>query len=224
LFCGGLFRILAWATAALLVLAHGPGAVAGRILVTACLRPSLQHVDEVSDIGNPPGLENKDVVVINSPSMFMLVYVPFAKAYTHQPLPRTLRTLVPGCTSFEVERTDEKTLVIQPKASNIFACEDFGPVHKFYAVRFSNIFLGELEFKKDEQFERSGLVVDILELDAAKLPSRLAFRFNASLDSPTFHWLQFNFQTRAYEPFAIPAVGQRVTVFGEEVPQARGAS
>jgi hypothetical protein len=122
--------------------------------------------------------------------------------------------LVPGCTSFEVERTDEKTLVIQSRAPNIFACDDFGPVHEFYAVRFSNVFLGELEFKQGERLERGGLVVEILELDAEKLPSRVAFRFNASLDSPAFHWLQFNCEARSYEPFPVPAVDQRVTVFG----------
>ena len=106
-------------------------------------------------------MENKDVIVINSPSMLALAYVPFAKAYSHQPLPRTLRALVPGCTSFEVERIDENTLVIQAKAPNIFSCDDVGPIHPLYAVRFSNLFLGELEFKKDQQFERGGLMVVI---------------------------------------------------------------
>jgi hypothetical protein len=87
-------------------------------------------------------------------------------------------------------------------------------VHEFYAVRFSNVFLGELEFKKGERFGRGGLVVEILELDAARLPSCVAFSFNASLDSPTFHWLQFDFQARSYVPFPVPPVGQRVTIFG----------
>jgi len=208
------YRTLAWAACALLLLAHGPGAVAGRLLVTVGLRPSWENVDRALDIGNPPGLENKDVVIINSPSVLALAYVPFAKAYSHQPLPRTLRTLAPGCTSFEVKRSDERTLVIQSKAPNIFACDDFGPVHTFYAVRFSNVFLGELQFKRGERLERGNLEVEILELDAAELPCRIALRFNASLDAPTFHWLQFNFQTRSYQPFLVPAVGQRVTVLG----------
>ena len=208
------YRIPAWAACALLVLMHGPGAVAGRLLVTAGLRPSLQGLNRVLDIGNPPGVENKDVIVINSPSMLALAYAPFDKAYSHQPLPRSLRTLVPGCTSFEVERTDEKTLVIQAKAPNIFSCDDVGPVHPLYAVRFSNAFLGELGFKKGDRLERGGLVVEILESDTAGLPSRVAFRFITSLDSPTFHWLRFDCQTLSYQPFSIPAVGQRVTLPG----------
>jgi hypothetical protein len=208
------YRTLAWAAGALLLLAHGPGAIAGRVLVTAGLGPSWEHIERTLDIGNPPDLENKDVIVINSPVMLALAYEPFAKAYAHQPLPRTLRTLVPGCTSFEVERTDEKTLAIESKAPNIFACDDFDAVHPLYAMRFSNVFLGELEFKKGQRFERGPVVAEILELDAAELPSRVAFRFNASLDSPSFLWLRFNFQTRSHEPFPVPAIGQRVTVVG----------
>ena len=83
------YRILAWVTAALLLLAHGPGAVAGRLLVTSNLRPSLQYLNRALDIGNPPGLENKDVLIVNPPSMLGLAYVPFAKAYSHQPRSRT---------------------------------------------------------------------------------------------------------------------------------------
>ena len=208
------YRIPAWAVCALLVLMHGPGAVAGRLLVTAGLRPSLRGLNRVLDIGNPPGVENQDVIVINSPSMLALAYVPFDKAYSHQPLPRTLRALVPGCTSFEVDRIDEKTLVIQAKAPNIFSCDDVGPVHPLYAVRFSNAFLGVLGFKKGDRLERGGLVVEILEVDAANLPSRVAFRFNTSLDSPTFHWLRFDCQKLSYQPFSVPAVGERVTLAG----------
>ena len=74
------YRILAWVTAALLLLAHGPGAVAGRLLVTSSLRPSLQYLNRALDLGNPPGLENKDVLIVNPPSMLGLAYVPFAKA------------------------------------------------------------------------------------------------------------------------------------------------
>ncbi|HVM47339.1 MAG TPA: hypothetical protein VMU04_04890 [Candidatus Acidoferrum sp.] len=206
--------ILAGGACAMLLLAHGPGALVGRLLVTVGMPLELRSLAQVQNIGNPLGVENQDVIVINSPSMFALVYVPFARAIAHQPLPRSLRTLLPGCTTFELERTDEKTLVARSKTPDIFSCGDAGPVHKLYALRFSNMFLGELEFEKGERLERGGLEVEILDLDAERLPSRVAFRFKASLDSPTFRWLQFNFQTRSNEPFAVPRVGQRVTVFG----------
>lgn len=207
-------RPLAGGAAALLLLVHGPGALAGRLLVTAGLGPAFQGLSQVSDIDYPPGVENQDVVVINSPSMLALAYTPFTEAYSNQPLPRSLRTLVPGCTSFDLERADEKTLIIQSKTPNIFSCDDVGPVHPLYAVRFSNVFLGELSFKQNQQFERGPMVAEILQLDATRMPSRVAFRFKGSLDSSAFCWMQFNWRTGSHQPFAIPAIGERVAITG----------
>jgi hypothetical protein len=63
--------------------------------------------------------------------------------------------------------------------------------------------------------------VEVLEVDASDLPSRVAFRFNTSLDSPDFHWLRFDLQAAKcgpyqppYQPFKIPAIGQSVTLSG----------
>ena len=63
-----------------------------------------------------PDAENENVIVVNAPCPLAGVCVPAYRAYYHRPLPKTLRALVPGCTSFDVQRTDDKTLVIQSKA------------------------------------------------------------------------------------------------------------
>jgi hypothetical protein len=68
--------------------------------------------------------------------------------------------------------------------------------------------------KKGYRRALGGLTVEILESDASDLPSRVAFRFDTSLDSPDFHWLQFDWRTLSYMPFKIPAIGQSVTVSG----------
>ena len=57
-------------------------------------------------------------------------------------------------------------------------------------------------------------MVEVLEMDSSDLPSRVAFRFDHSLDSPDFHWLQFDWQTKSYQSFKIPAIGQSVTLSG----------
>jgi hypothetical protein len=56
--------------------------------------------------------------------------------------------------------------------------------------------------------------VEVLESDASDLPSRIAFRFDTSLDSPDFHWLCSDWRTGSYQPFKIPAIGQSVTLSG----------
>jgi hypothetical protein len=131
-----------------------------------------------------------------------------------------LRALVPGCTSFEVQRTDDKTLVIQSKAPDIFSCDDVGPAGSVYACSAGDrLLLASSKCKKGDRYDLNGLTVEVLESDASDLPSRVAFRFNTSLDSPDFHWLRFDLQMaknhyQAYQPFKIPAIGQSVTLSG----------
>ena len=126
--------------------------------------------------------------------------------------------LVPGCTSLNVQRTDDKTLVIQSQAPNLFACDDVGPVHLAYLCRFGN-FIGNPRCKKGDRYELGSLTVEVLESDASDLASRVAFRFDTSLDSPGFHWLRFDREkalasSQAYQPFKIPAIGRSVTLSG----------
>jgi hypothetical protein len=56
--------------------------------------------------------------------------------------------------------------------------------------------------------------VEVLESDASDLPSRVAFRFDTSLDSPDFYWLWWDWRTWSRQPFKIPAIGQSVTLSG----------
>jgi hypothetical protein len=121
--------------------------------------------------------------------------------------------LVPGLTSFDVQRTDDTTLVIQSQSSDIFSCDNFGPVHVIYAVRAFNL-LGRSRFEKGDRYDRGSLMVEILEMDSSDLPARVAFRFDHSLDSPDFHWLQFDWPTLSCQPFKIPAIGQSARLAG----------
>jgi hypothetical protein len=208
------YRILAWIACVLLVLAHVPGAIAGRVMTAKAAPFAFNGVTRLIDPGDWPNIENENVIVVNAPCPLALAYAPSYKAYYHQPLPKTLRALVPGCTSFDVERTDDKTLVIQSKAPDIFFCDNVGPIHGVYVCRMANLLLGKPKCKKGDQYDFGGLTVDVLESDASDLPSQVAFRFDTSLDSPDFHWLRFDWRTFSYQPFKIPAIGQSVTLSG----------
>ena len=107
------------------------------------------------------------MIVVNSPCPLASAYVPSYKAYYHQPLPKTLRALVPGCTSFDVQRTDDKTLVIQSKAPDIFSCDDVGPVHVAYALQvLATCSWADPRCKKGDRYDLDGLTVEVLESDA----------------------------------------------------------
>jgi hypothetical protein len=211
-----IYRVLAWTACVVLIVAHVPGAVAGRFVMAEAVPIFVGTMTRLSDLGDSPSLEDKNVIVVNAPCQYGLCIAPSYRAYYRQTLPKTMRTLAPGCTGFDVERTDDKTLVIQSKGPDIFSCDNAGPgpVHLAYVFRAFNLLLGEPKCKKGDRYRLGGLTVEVLELDAADLPSRVAFRFDAPLDAPDFHWLRFDWQTFSYEPFTIPAIGQSVTLSG----------
>ena len=161
-----------------------------------------------------PNVEKENVIVVNAACPLESAYVPSYRAYHHQLLPRTLRVLVPGCTGFDIQRTDDKTLVMQSQGPNIFSCDNVGPIHITYAFSAFTLAGAEPKCKKGDRYNLGGLTVEVLETDASDLPSRVAFRFNTSLDSPDFRWIWFDWRTSSSKPFKVPSIGQSVTLAG----------
>jgi hypothetical protein len=104
--------------------------------------------------------------------------------------------------------------VIQSKASDIFACDDVGPVHFAYVFSACNVAIGVPKSKKGDRYDLGNLTVEVLDSNAADVATRVAFRFDTSLDSPQFHWFWWDWQTLSYKSFKIPAIGQSVTLSG----------
>ena len=207
------YRILAWTACVLLILVHGPGAAAKRVAVVKAAAAGFAWASRVPP--DWPNAENETVIVVNHFMPLESYYVPAYRAYYHQSLPKSLRVLVPGFTGFDVQRTDDKTLVIQSRGSNIFSCDDVGSIHIAYPLSAFNNLLGiESKYKTGDRYQLKGLTVEILELDSSDLPSRVAFHFDTSLDSPDFRWLWFDWPTASTEPFKIPAIGQSLTLSG----------
>ncbi len=213
------YRILVWIACVLLLLAHVPGAMAGRILavkVNSFLFAWASHPIRNSqnrDTRNWPNIENVNVIVVNAAFPLMSIYVPAYKAYYRQPLPKTIRTLAPGCTGFDAQRTDDKTLVIQSHGPDIFSCDNVGPIHIAYTMSACNL-VKPANCRSGDRYNLDGLTVEVLAVDASDLPSRVAFHFNASLDSPDFRWSCFDWRTASFKPFKVPAIGQTVTLPG----------
>jgi hypothetical protein len=154
------------------------------------------------------------VIVVNAPCPHALAFAPAYKAYHHLPLPKTMRTLLPASTSFEVKRTDDNTLVIQSHGPDIFSCDDMGALNAAYALSALDLCLCEPKCKKGDRYDLGGVTVHVLESDASDLASQVAFRFATSLDSPEYVWLWFDWRTASYQPFMVPAIGQSVTLSG----------
>ncbi|HVM61903.1 MAG TPA: hypothetical protein VMV72_13655 [Verrucomicrobiae bacterium] len=207
-------RIPAWTACVLLMLAHIPGAIAERVETAKATPKFFKVMNRLINLRDLPDAENKNVILVNSPCPFALIHVPSYKAFYRQTLPKTLRALVPGCTGFDVRRTDDNTLVIRPKGPDMFSCDDVGRMHPAYLFRTFNTTMGGARLGKGHRMELPGLRVEVQEASADGRPTRVAFRFDDSLDSPGFYWLRWSWQTFSYTPFEIPAVGQNVSLSG----------
>ena len=206
------YRIAVWTACVLLLLVHVPGAIAARIATVKAVAFIFGPANQRPR--NWQNSENARVVFVNAPWPAAMMYMPSIQALHNLPLPKTMRALVPACTSFDLQRTDDKTLVIQSHGRNIFSSDAVGPMHLANALSTINRILAEPRCSKGDRYRVNGLTVEVLESDAADLPSRVAFRFDTSLDSPDFHWLQFDWETFSQEPFTLPAIGQGITLSG----------
>ena len=207
-------RRLALAVCTGLLLAHVPGAVAGRIAASRIAPSALHTMLRLGDIGDDAGIAGKDVVVLNASCSLALMGTPFTRFYRGQELPNTLRSLVPGCTGFLVQRTDARTLLVRPNGPNVFHFRDVGPLHVSYVLARIDQMFRRPAFKAGYHLGLNGLDIEVLETDAQGLPATAVFRFGASLDSPSFRWRYFDWASFRYRPLEIPAVGATAYVPG----------
>jgi len=207
------YRIPAWIMCVIFLFVHIPGAITGRIMAPKMTPSVFNTWMRLVDVTVSPNPGNKDVVIVNAP--FPPALTPFYKVYHGQPLPKTLRALVPGCIPVQVTRTDDKTLVIKSAPANIFASDQNSPMHfAHFFTAFNDLFLGDQSFKKGDRFALRNLMIEVLAVDGRRLPTEVAFHFADSLNDPNLYWLQFNWRSFSYDRFEVPQIGQTVSIPG----------
>jgi hypothetical protein len=206
-------RLLSRAMCVWLLLACVPGALVGRIACVGFLPWGFAGMNRLVEIPNTANMGQQDVVLINPPLQVSTVYAPCYRLYRGRAVPRSLRALVPGYAGFELQRPDERTLIVQTRLSDIFACEDLGPACLTYLFRsLDGIVVGRRPWRAGDSPTLKGLRVEILAVSQTGLPARMAFHFERSLNSPLYHWLRFDWRRFAYTVFPIPSIGETILV------------
>ncbi|HEY3913102.1 MAG TPA: hypothetical protein VGN61_01340 [Verrucomicrobiae bacterium] len=209
-----LLRAMSWCVAICLVAAHVAGAIAGRIALGLASASVPKFSALAFDYGPSLEIGERDLVVINDPTILTLM-VPFYRAYRGEPLPRSTRILVPGSVPFEVTRPDATTLILKAKESDLFDCPEVGPIHACYGCKSANDFLfGGITWKPGDRVIRKAFVAEILEVSSRGAPSSVAFHFPKPLESDRTVWLFFDWRRAAHRPFALPRIGETVTIAG----------
>jgi hypothetical protein len=213
-----LLRPVAWCVAVCLLLAHLFAPAVGRISM-ARISPLIPEASaRVCSFDQVPEIGGRDVVVINDPTLLTII-VPFYRAYSGQPLPRTVRILVPGSAPFQVSRPDASTLLLTAKGSDLFDCPDFGPIRAAYLCKEINqqIF-GVGTWQTGDRVTNKQFVAEILEVSPRGAPRSVAFHFDKPLESDRRVWLFFDWNRRAHSSFVLPKPGETIEVAGAEPP------
>jgi hypothetical protein len=218
------YRGLAWILCITLLAVHIPFAIVSRF-VAPKVAPAI-----ISSLANAAGCKNlslsgdRRVVIVNAPCQLSTIMIPFNIAFDDKPIPKSIRALASAYTALEIERTDEKTLVIRSKEDNFFTSNQDSPLHfsHVFAI-FDKLCCNSRMFEENRRFVLEGMTVDVLDLDDSGLPREITFTFDAPLEDKEFRWLQFNWRTFSYEPFILPAPGETVRTPGPPVVRFRNA-
>ncbi len=211
----GPLRPIAWCIAGWLVVAHLPGALAGRVLVARANSTIPKAMARWCDFNGAPEIGGRDVVVVNNPPQLSTLAVPFYRAYHGRPLPKTIRILIPGSIRFAVTRADPATLILTAKEADLFDCPALGPMHMAYLFKAMNDFLaGDRTWKTGDRVTRKGFVAEVLDVSQRGAPRSVAFHFDSPLESKGIVWLFFDWRSYRYAPFVPPRVGDTIEIPG----------
>jgi hypothetical protein len=213
-----LYKRLAWIFCIILLTAHIPLAALSRLTIPKITPFMLGALAHPAGLNNTPLSNDSNVVIVNAPCQLSVCVMPFNVAYYGRPIPKSIRALAFAYTGLEIERINNKSLVIRSQEENIFTSNQSSPLHFAHAfATIDKLMHSDKMFEKNRRFVLEGMTVEVLKLDSNNLPKELAFTFDAPLEHERFRWLQFNWYSLEYEPFNLPEVGQTVATDGPPV-------
>ncbi|MBT4087865.1 MAG: hypothetical protein HOE30_05165, partial [Deltaproteobacteria bacterium] len=133
------------------------------------------------------------LVLVNPPSALMASYLVQVRLVAGLPLPARTWVLSSGSDWMSVDRTDDRTLEIEPQNGFIFQEMD-----KLYRS-------SSLPMVTGQRVELSGMSVTVLSLTEDGRPQKAAFRFSMPLENPSLTFLEW--ESNGYVPFVVPDIG-----------------
>lgn len=164
-----------------------------------------------------PSVREQTLVFVNAPCIYYPLMLPWLRSYRAQPVPRRVRTLAPGMVPLEIERADDRTLVMRSPEGLFQALGTYRAEHSpapgalspvFLAQRLNQLSRAIWDDRTDTDVALSDLSIRVLERTHDGYPSAVAFRFAESLESPRLQFLEW--RDTGYVPFALPPLQGRV--------------
>ena len=214
------WRLPAWGFATTLLVVHG--LAAPYVLVSTLRGPdSFQEaVERNNDFGSFDGAAPARIVIVNPPAVFYLIYYRSLQHFRGMKRPPRLVPLAPGHGAVRLTRTGERTLSVQPELGFVAGRDRHdsqAPIlHEVYFNQILDRTIRGRDFpvQSGQRFDWPGLSAVVSKVDAASQPLEATLTFDCSLKDPSLMWVQWNWDTRSYEPFSVPPIGGTTTIAG----------
>lgn len=158
----------------------------------------------------------QQLFILQTPTAFLSVYGPVVGALDGRPAPRHTHVLGSSIYPIEVERSNERTLVLRPQWGFLApsglaraGLSEGQPLFEplYMLTQFDRLFrdVGE-RFKEGEQIELAGLTVEVAALTDDGRPAEVIFTFDRPLEDPSYRWVRW--KDGVYVAVEPPAVGE----------------
>jgi hypothetical protein len=188
---------LALAAASSILMFHailGPMFLPLRAIGIESVRKALERAEQ--SVPNRPGIERETFVYVNPPGDPLVSYIPIMRADSGGHLPGTQRWLASGTSEIEIERVDQRSLRVRPKLGFMHSASEQMLRSPRRPLRVGDV------------VEIRGFSARITALMPDGRPAEAVIRFETPLEHPSLRW--FRWAGTGYEPFRLPAVGERV--------------
>jgi hypothetical protein len=145
-----------------------------------------------------PEIERETFVYVNPPGDPLACYIPIMRADAGGHLPRAQRWLASGTSEVLIERLDERSLRVRPTQGFLHSDSEQMLRSPRRPLRAGDV------------VQIRGFSAQITELLPNGRPAEALIRFDTALEHPSLRW--FRWAGAGYEPFRLPAVGERVVL------------
>jgi hypothetical protein len=165
------------------------------------------------------------VLIVSTPSYTSFAYGALTRLLYGPPyLSRTL-VLGTGSHPIELHRPDERTLCLRPEGGFLASTGALRPGREVEQLLFDErrtllsldrLYRDDTPMIAGQQFKLFGVTVEITTVTDDGRPAETTCRFATKLESRLFRWMRWD--DDAYVPFAVPAVGQTITLPAATIP------
>lgn len=143
-------------------------------------------------------LRNQELIMVNAPMTFYMIYFPVLRALNGEPFPKRMRILASDISPMTIERTDEYTLIITPESGFMTA-----PMDDLFRGKSHHMNIGDV-------ISLTNLTITIEKVRLNGRPAVVSFRFSKPLEDESFCW--YGYRDGDYRPFTLPKIHEKITI------------